>query len=187
VAPQDGLRSSGHVPAPGPNSFDALFRAHAPYVLRVLPRLGVAPADLEDVCQEVFVVVHRMLPTFEGRSALKTWIYGIALRVARSHRRRAYRRREIPTEQLPEAGNAYQSGPCPIERSQELALLDEALEQLSEAQRELIVLFEIEELSVAEVAQATATSKFTIYSRLYAARRTLERHVHRKARLRSKP
>lgn len=180
-------RPSGPAPTPAGASFDAVFRAHAAYVLRVLPRLGIASADLEDVCQEVFVVVHRMLPGFEGRSTLKTWIYGIALRVARSYRRRAYRRREIPTEHPPESGSAHTSAPCSIERSQELALLDQALESLSEAQRELIVLFEIEELSIAEVAQATSTSKFTIYSRLYAARRALERHVHRKARLGSKP
>lgn len=187
AAPTSELRRSGPAPAPRPQGFDAVFRDHAPYVLRVLPRLGVSPADVEDVCQEVFVVVHRMLPGFEGRSSLKTWIYGIALRVARSHRRRAYRRREIATEHVPEPAEVHAVEPCALEQGQQLALLDEALASLNDAQRELIVLLEIEELSVAEVAEATNTSKFTIYSRLYAARRALGRHVHRKARLRSKP
>ncbi len=60
----------------------------------VCATLGVAEADIEDVCQEVFITVHRKLSEFEGRSALRTWLYGISLRVASDYRRRAYVRRE---------------------------------------------------------------------------------------------
>ena len=73
-----------------------IFDEHARYVWRTLRHLGVADADLEDVCQEVFVTVHRKLPEFEGRSKLRTWLYGICLRVASDYRRRAYVRRERP-------------------------------------------------------------------------------------------
>src|SRR5262245_16770067 len=71
-----------------------VFVDHAKYVWRTLRYCGVAPVDLEDVCQEVFLIVHRKLPEFEGRSSLRTWIYGICLRVARQESRRAHRRRE---------------------------------------------------------------------------------------------
>jgi len=67
--------------------FAEIFRAHAPRVWRALRRLGVREADVEDLCQEVFVVVHRKLPAFEGRSALSTWIYGDAALVDRARRR----------------------------------------------------------------------------------------------------
>ena len=59
-----------------------IFREYAPFVWRGLRRLGVPECDVEDVCQEVFVVVHRKLGDFEGRSSLRTWIYGICARTA---------------------------------------------------------------------------------------------------------
>lgn len=64
----------GAAPADG---FEKIYEAHASRVLRALRRLGVREADLEDVAQEVFVVVHRKLPEFAGRSSLKTWLFGI--------------------------------------------------------------------------------------------------------------
>src|ERR1044071_899212 len=79
--------------------FVALFREHCDFVWRVLRTLGVAPDALDDALQEVFLVVHRRLPEFEGRSALNTWIYAIAYRVAQSQRRRARRAR---LESLPD-------------------------------------------------------------------------------------
>ena len=57
--------------------FEKIYEAHASRVLRTLRRLGVRDADLEDVAQGVFVVVHRKLPEFAGRSSLKTWLFGI--------------------------------------------------------------------------------------------------------------
>src|SRR6185503_7294479 len=74
-----------------------VFDDHAAYVLRSLRHLGVAESDIEDVGQEVFVTVHRRLASFEGRSKLRTWLYGICLRVASDYRRRAYVRRERAT------------------------------------------------------------------------------------------
>src|SRR5262245_49705869 len=72
-----------------------IFDEHARYVWRTLRHLGVADADLEDVCQEVFVTVHRKLPEFEGRSKLRTWLYGICLRVASDYRRREIGRAHV--------------------------------------------------------------------------------------------
>ena len=69
---------------PRDEAFTGLFREHAPYVWRVLRRLGVAEADVEDACQEVFLVVHRRAESFDGTSSVKTWIYGICVRVASS-------------------------------------------------------------------------------------------------------
>ena len=83
-------------------SFDQIYAQHFAFVWRVLRTFGVAEAALEDAAQDVFVVVHRRLPEFEGRSAITTWLFAIARRVAGSHRRRvtredrvAARRRQI--------------------------------------------------------------------------------------------
>ncbi len=154
-------------------AFADLFKEYAPFVWRALRQLGVREAEIEDLCQEVFVVVHRKLPGFEGRSSLRTWIYGICIRTASDHRRRAHVRRERPTDRPPErAGSAPQQRE--IERRQAKAMLDEALDALDGDKRAVFVLYEIEQLDMAEVAEAVGCPLKTAYSRLYAARRHVQ-------------
>ncbi|HSD87703.1 MAG TPA: sigma-70 family RNA polymerase sigma factor, partial [Kofleriaceae bacterium] len=69
-------------------SFDEVYAAHFAFVWRVLRTFGVPDAALEDAAQDVFVVVHRRLPEFEGRAAITTWLFAIARRVAGAHRRK---------------------------------------------------------------------------------------------------
>jgi RNA polymerase sigma-70 factor (ECF subfamily) len=158
--------------APG---FAELVGELAPYVLRVLPRLGVAPSDVEDVSQEVLLAVHRGLPGFEGRSSTRTWVYGICLRVARNHRDRAYVRRERPHAEPPAPephADAHAAEPA-LDDKRLIARLDAALSSLSPEQRETFVLHALEDLDVKEIATAQDVSKFTVYTRLYAAQRRL--------------
>ena len=150
-----------------------MFSELAPYVMRMLPRLGITPADVEDVCQEVFVTVHAKLPTFEGRSAVRTWVYGICLRVASNHRDRAYRRREQPRAELP-VQTCHPRQERELSQQRTLQQLDVALGALLPAQREAFVLHAIEELDVKEIAEVQGVSKFTVYARLYAARKHLQ-------------
>jgi RNA polymerase sigma-70 factor (ECF subfamily) len=164
IPPGDG------VPGPPDARFTGIFREHAPYVWRVLRRLGVAEADVEDVCQEVFLVVLRKLGEFEGRSSLRTWIYGICVRVASDHRRRAHQRRERVTDAPPELSFVPRQT-SKIQRLQALAALDVALAALDDDKRAVFVLYEIEELSMADVAEAVGCPLQTAYSRLHAARR----------------
>jgi RNA polymerase sigma-70 factor (ECF subfamily) len=150
-----------------------IFRAHAPFVFRVLRRLGVAEAEVEDVCQEVFMVVHQSLPQFEGRAALRTWIYAIALRRASNHRNRAFRRYEHTTDAPPELDAGADPAEV-LERSRTRAVLDELLGSLADDKREVFVLYELEELSMREVAEIVDCPLQTAYGRLYAARRELQ-------------
>jgi RNA polymerase sigma-70 factor (ECF subfamily) len=150
-------------------TFAAVYEAYAKFVWRVLYRLGVPRSDVEDVCQEVFVVVHRRLGSFEGRSSLRTWLYGIAVRCASEYRRRAYVRRETPTESLTDA-----SAPAPqlssIEVQEARALLERILNLLDEEKRAVFVLYELEEVPMAEVVAIVGCPLQTGYSRLHAAR-----------------
>ena len=166
-------------PQPSPPPFAEVFHAHAPRVWRALRRLGVPESDVEDVCQEVFVVVHRKLPEFEGRSALSTWIYGIATRVASDYRRRAHVRRERPTDDLPD-GRASAPQLKELEREQARRLLDEALAALDDDKRAVFVLYEIEEQPMPGIADALGVPLQTCYSRLYAARKIVEAEVRRR-------
>lgn len=154
--------------------FEALFREMSPYVLRVLPRMGVASADLDDVAQEIFLAVHRGLAGFEGRSQLRTWVYGICIRVCSSYRRRPRHRHEQPAFDSEHEHERVDPGPGPertLEAQQALRALDRALDALPAPQRAAFVLYEIEALDMRDIAAAMDCSKFTAYARLYAARR----------------
>lgn len=158
--------------APPLPDFSALFRDFAPFVWRTVRRLGVADADADDVTQEVFLVVHRRLGEFEARSALRTWIYGICVRAASDHRRRAYQRRELPTDEVPDEG---QSAPQhrQLEARRACDRLDTSLARLDDDRRAVFVLYELEELTMAEVAAALGCPLQTAYSRLVAARKQI--------------
>lgn len=158
----------------GPLSFEEVFRAHAPFVWRTLRNLGASPTEAEDLSQDVFVVVHRKLSGFEGRSKLQTWIYGICLRTLSDWRRRAARR-EQPTEE-PAAHLVGSDLEAELLRRERLQRLHAALARLDEDKRSVFVLFELEQLSMKEVAQAVGCPLQTAYARLYAARRELQRH-----------
>jgi RNA polymerase sigma-70 factor (ECF subfamily) len=123
---------------------------------------------VDDACQEVFLIVHRRLPEFDGR-ALRSWLYAICLRVASEYRRSARVRREISVEHLPES-------PAPAPQVDAVftgELCDRllvSLDRLDEEKREAFVLFEIEELPLREVAEVLGCPLQTAYSRLQAAR-----------------
>jgi len=161
-------------PLPEQISFEAVFRAHAPYVWRLLRRLGVSEADAEDACQEVFLVVHKKLAGVRAGSPLRTWIYAIATRVASQQRRRPYHRREeLAGDNLPES-TAPANQEDDVDRRRALERLDLALEKLDHDKRAVFVLFEIEEMPMDEVAAAVSCPLQTAYARLYAARRIVQ-------------
>jgi RNA polymerase sigma-70 factor (ECF subfamily) len=152
--------------------FREVYEQHAAFVWRVLRRLGVRPTEVEDVCQEVFLIVHRKLSEFEHRSAVRTWLYAIALRCASDHRRRAYVAREVTSEVGDAAVEAVQH--ASIANRQARELLDAMLDALDEDKRAVFVLYELEELAMAEVAEIVGCPLQTAYSRLHAARAAIE-------------
>lgn len=164
-----------------PAEVDRVFREHGEFVWRTLRRLGLSEADADDICQEVFVVVFRKLQDFEQRSSLKTWLYGISVRLAAAHRRRASTQREVPTATLPEMTEPR--GPHDrLVENEARHLLDLALDKLDDDKRAVFVLYEIEELTMADVAKALECPLQTAYSRLYAARETVEGFLVRTAK-----
>ncbi len=137
--------------------------------MRFLRRLGVPTADLEDVTQEVFLVVHRQLPTFAGRSSLRTWIFGICTRTASNYQRKAYRRRERATAEPP-TESAADDPHRNLAQRERAAWLLAALADLPEPQRQVFVLYELEDLSMPEVARVVGCPLSTAYSRLRSGR-----------------
>lgn len=160
--------------------FDVVYDELFEFVWRSARRLGVHEASVDDVTQDVFLVVHRRLDEFEGRSSVKTWLFGITLRVVADWRRTKRRKGgllELPAEdRLPSSA----TGPdAALEREESARLLQSLLEQLADDKREVFVMVELEELSAPEVAAVLAIPLNTVYSRLRVAREEFERALSR--------
>ena len=158
-----------------------VYSRHADFVWKSLFRLGVRDADLEDVVQEVFIVVHRRIASYDGSARVTTWLFGIAMRVASAYHRRAYRRRERPADIDPGSLVApLDSGPeqCAVD-NQARGQLERILAHLDVEKRATFVLFEIDNMSCAEIAALTDVPIGTVYSRLHAARAVFTRELAR--------
>lgn len=149
-----------------------VFDEHGRYVFRVLRYLGVREADLPDLCQEVFIIVHRKLDGFEGRSSIRTWLYRICQRAASDYRRKAHVRREVAMVGSPEEFDAPETDDA-VARLEARSAVGFALDQLDDAKREVFVLYEIEGLTMREVCEVLDCPLQTAYSRLHAARKIL--------------
>jgi len=150
----------------------AIHEAHADFVWRSLQRLGVPESDREDALQEVFVVVHQRLASFRGDSAVTTWLFGIAIRVAGRFRRRAHLRREEPTED-PALHAPVEAGAEPESLAlarEARAELERVLDELEPEKRVVFVMFELERRDCPAIAEELGIPVGTVYSRLHAAR-----------------
>lgn len=171
-------------PAPAgepPLRFEEIFKDYFGFAWTGLRRLGVAPGALDDAVQDVFMVVHRRLGDFERRSALKTWLYGIMLRVAHDYRRKV--QRSGVGEPLDEGLADKEPGPQEAAAKAEgLRLLETLLEGMDEAKRDVLVLADLEQLTAPEIALLLGINSNTVYSRLRAAREQFNEAVARSQR-----
>lgn len=164
---------------PTPPEFAAVYDAHFASLWRSARALGIPEHAVADVLQDVFIVVHRRLPSFEGRAQVRTWLAKILVRVVATHRRR--HRRKGGLGELPEdLRDEREAGPHEhVARREAARLLMEILDAMDQDQRTVFVLAEIEQLPVPEIATAIGENLSTTYSRLRLARRDYERHLAR--------
>lgn len=162
-------------------SFEAIYDAHFDFVWRSVRRLGVPEHAQDDVVQDVFIVVHRRLSTFEGRSSLKTWLFGIVAHVVRSHKRSRGLPQAVDSDPDDLADSGVGNPLRAAEAAEAARVLHEILDTLSEERREVFVLMELEEMSAPEAAEALSVKLNTVYSRLRAARQDFEAEVSRRA------
>ncbi|HEY8945716.1 MAG TPA: sigma-70 family RNA polymerase sigma factor [Polyangiaceae bacterium] len=158
----------------GPGERDALLaellRRHHSTVWRMLRQLGVAPEKVDDAAQDVFIVISRKLEQIEPGKE-RRYILNSAIRIAANYRRRGWERHEVYAEQALEE----QRDPAPdadqlLDRKRLRQSLDEALSGWPVEIRTVFVLFELEGLSVPEIAEMTDSKVGTVASRLRRAR-----------------
>ena len=148
-----------------------LFRRHGAFIAAFLVRLGIDRAELDDAVQEVFIVVHRRLRAFEGRSTFKTWLFGIAVHVAQKAGR-GLRRQSL--EDLAEQPVDSTTPQDEAARREAIRLLYAILDELDSEKRAVFVMCELEQMSAPEMAEVLAVPLNTVYSRLRAARRQFD-------------
>jgi RNA polymerase sigma-70 factor, ECF subfamily len=167
--------ADGHLGALG-----ELYDRYARDVWRAVRRALPDGADVEDVVHATFLNLPRIAASYDGRANCRHWLCGIGVRLAMRHRRGAGRLQRMlvsfaHTLVGRKAGNPEQRA----SDNQELAVLNQALVRLSEKKRAVFVLVELEGLSIVEAAQALEIPAATARTRLFHARRELQRALQR--------
>lgn len=158
-------------------ALEALIKQYQPAVLRVCVSL-LGSRDVEDLVQDVFIKILKKIRDFEGRAALFTWIYEIAVNHCRDELRRRKRRRwfsfqDLPAETIEQIPLDEISASEQLETEEMRRQMRHALNKLKPKHRELVVLRDLEGLSYEEIAQATGLTDRLVKSRLYEARQIL--------------
>jgi RNA polymerase sigma-70 factor (ECF subfamily) len=165
--------------AAGKDCLDA-FDRELDYLFATLQRFGASPGEIDDLLQEIFIILYRRWPTLDTARSLRPWLFGVTFRVVRAHRRR--RTREVLRDEVaPE--DPRPSAEVELEALESLALLSTALERVPALRRTVVVMHDLDGLSVADIAGLLAMTKIGVYTRLYKGRRELASAVRRLARV----
>jgi RNA polymerase sigma-70 factor (ECF subfamily) len=155
-------------------SFEAIYDAHYHLVSRWIRALAGSIPDREDLVQEVFLVVYRRLPDFDGGN-LMGWLYRITVRQVRDHKRLFWIRRIFRrcVDVSPEMPSARPTPLMTLEAREQQERLERILSRLSDQLRAAVVLFEIEGYSAEEIADMQSVSVHTVRSRIQRARKKM--------------
>jgi RNA polymerase sigma-70 factor (ECF subfamily) len=135
-----------------------------------LRRLGAPPGDVEDLAHDVFVVLLRNWAHLDTSRPLRPYLFGIAFRIVRAHRRR--RIREVPHPAL----DSEDSGPSAerlFQSHEASALLQAALERVPLTRRAVLIMHELDGIPITEIAKALDITRFGAYARLRKGHREL--------------
>ncbi len=174
-------------------AFRELIEAHRDRVYNISFRMLGSRAEAEDVAQEVFIAVFKTIETFRGDSKFSTWLYRVAVNHCKNRIKYLARRHDRDRDELDETTNGQHGavgaigGPGPrapdhaLEAQQMETLIQEAIAELDEEQRIVVVLRDVEDLSIEEICKITDLPDGTVKSRLHRARlvlrKKLQRHV----------
>ncbi|MDF2692326.1 MAG: polymerase sigma factor RpoE [Labilithrix sp.] len=155
----------------------ALMAEHFAFVWRSLRRLGVRDGQLDDAAQQVWIIVSQMHTELRVETA-RALLFAVALRVASDARRTLRRRREVTAEVQEPVDE--QPGPDElVDRKRSRAILDDILDTMSDDVRAVFVLFELDQMSMAEIANIVDAPMGTVASRLRRGRELFEQEMKR--------
>ena len=149
-----------------------IYASEFAYVWKTLRRLGAPPKDIEDLTHDLFVVVQRRLPEYDPARPLRPWLFGIAVRVLSDYRQLFRNRREVldPSGSTPDAIDHAPRQDENVAGGQARTLLVRALDLLEFDRRVVLVMHDLDEVSMPEIAAILDIPLNTAYSRLRLAR-----------------
>lgn len=171
-----GAQAPATLEAADEGRLTSIVAQHLDMLWRFVRRLGVADADVDDAVQEVIVVLARKLEQID-RGSERAFALSTAYRVASDFRRRVRRRREVGDGSLSEQESNERDPESWLAQKRLRRLLQQALDQLPLELRAVFVLYELEELTMAEIATTLGLPPGTVASRLRRARETFEKHA----------
>jgi RNA polymerase sigma-70 factor (ECF subfamily) len=186
-APVPDHKSSLDATPAQPLTLEAVYAERAKFVWLTLQRLGVRGADLDDVCQDVFVTLQRKLPEFDQRSKIQPWLFAICAHTASNYRRLARFRLEVTAgrmsadDELNPAAPAWRRPDQEASDREQLERAERVLNRMSPLKRTVFVMFELEGLSCQEIADELGLPVGTVYSRLHSARKLFLAHAAKQA------
>ena len=161
-------------------TLEEIYEKHADFVWRTLRRMGVPEDDLGDALQGVFLAAHRALAQFEARSSITTWLFTVCRTVARERRNRAHLRYEVFDQILVDREIDLRADVgALLEHRERVDLLETLLDRLEVDQRNVLILFELENMSGEEIGEALGIPLGTVYSRLWSARKAFRQALSR--------
>lgn len=160
-----------------------IYAKSSAFVGMALQRLGIRRSDLDDVRHDVFVIAHRRFADFDRRTPVSAWLYGICTRVAANYRRKARIRFEIAAGSLSHGDHRSGAAPEWTQPDQEFlrremrAAVHAIVSRMNMEKRLVLIMFEVEGLSCREIAGRLGLPLGTVFSRLHAARQTVQREM----------
>lgn len=179
-----GAQAAERAPVRAAPDFATLYDIWFEQVARWLRALGAPEADHEDLAQEVFLVVRRRLPDFEGHN-VAGWLFQIARRQVLRYRRLRWVQRVLTFGSCDELEEAPQLGGCPLsalEHKERQALVAHLVSKLGDKRRIVFVLFELEGYRGEEIADLLDVPLNTVWTRLYHARKDFYEQLARHKR-----
>ncbi len=158
----------------------AAFKEHGRFLARSILRLTGDGPHVEDILQETFIIAHRKQATFESRSTLRTWLYGIASNLCLHHRRKLARELNALEKAAKEPTESRAGPDKAVEAAQNKALVEAAMQALPFKQREVFILYEIDGMDGPSIAQLLEVPLNTVWSRLRLGREAFTKDVRRR-------
>lgn len=164
-------------------TFESIYRAEFKPVWRVISRLGVPAASVEDVVHDVFLTAHRKWSEYDPTRPARAWLFGIAYRMAADHRALKRHQHEVADDEA--AAEVAAPAVSTMEQRDALRVLELALTRMPVDARAVFIMHELEERAVPEIAELMGSPVPTAYTRLRSARqvfasvvRTTSRSAH---------
>lgn len=157
------------------DAFERLYQLHGPKMKSIALNLMGNTHDAEDAVQEAFLKVYRGLAKFKGESAFSTWVHRILVNACYDMRRRGLRQVDTVAPQAEDDDAPIDRAPAPAANQPLRLALEKIVQQLSDAQRVVFLLYEVEGFSHAEIGEVLNISEGASKNRLFEAKRELRR------------